>query len=142
MAPRWRANTHGCVRKAVFLGFDAMHAFLCGKRLSGSPHKIASCMAFGNPTWLHFVKVLGAKLKPNWQKSARKVDQKKYKNYNILDRSWTDLWWTLACITSTPKGVRRSGFWSSLGGLGYSWLLFGPRLTPDLSKILQAGLCR
>ena len=43
------------------------------------------------PTWLHFGRVLGAKLEPSWHQIAPKVDPKSdQKNDHLFDGLWMD----------------------------------------------------
>ena len=64
------------------------------------------------PTWLHFGRVLGTKLKPSWHQIASKVDAKRYqKNDHLLDRSWEQFSWILASIWE-PRWSPKPLSWS------------------------------
>ena len=93
-----------------------------------------ACLPFGwllKPTWLHFGKVLGAKLAPSWHQIAPKIDPKnKLKKYHILDQLRTDFWWILASNFDVQGGPTNQVLEPMLA-LG---AILGPRWPPELSK--------
>ena len=86
------------------------------------------------PTWLHFGRVWGAKLEPNWHQIALKVDPKSNtKNDHLLDRPKIHFLRILA-PTCPPRGG-----WKCLSFLYISALgaLLGPSWAQDRPKPLQ-----
>ena len=89
------------------------------------------------PIWLHFGRVLGAKLEPRSHQIAPQVDPKNdQKNDHLLDGSWDRFWLILAPTWGGPGG--------SVGGpsgyfLATFWLL-GPSWPPDPPRTPPRGL--
>ena len=86
--------------------------------------------SISEPTWLHFGRVLGAKLGPNWHKIASKLDPKNDQKMNIFwialgsgfSRFWAPRW--------PPIGGQNFHFSAPFSLLGASWGQDGPKTPP------------
>ena len=88
--------------------FQFLHTFcyfgyVMSKIALKSTPQLASIL---EPTWLHFGRVLRAKMEPSWQQIAPKIDLQIDKNYPILDRSWDRFCWTLGPNPPPKRGSR------------------------------------
>ena len=82
-------------------------------------------------TWLHFGRILGAKLAASWHQIAPKIGPKnKLKNYHNVDQLWIDFWWILASNFDVQGGPTNQVLEPMLA-LGAT---LGPRWPPELSK--------
>ena len=91
------------------------------------------------PTWLHFGRVLGAKLEPSWYQIVSKVDPKSdTKNDHLLGRPKIDFWRIFAPTCPPRKGGKCLGF-LYIFGLEASWRHLGPKSSPRglLGPILE-----
>ena len=95
---------------------------------------LKSTLQFGSilePTWLHFGRILGAKMGPSWLQMAPKIDpENDTKNDHLLDRLKIDFWSILGPNLAPKKGNHYSlfGLFFALGAL------LGPRCPKDPSK--------
>ena len=100
--PRYRKNIKFSNSSTLFTDFSyfalGMLRYIFNKNGAKIPSKtnvkstpqLASILV---PTWLHFGRVLGAKLEPSWHQIASKADPKNdTKNDHLLDRPNIDIW--------------------------------------------------
>ena len=89
------------------------------------------------PTWLHFGRVLGSKMRPSWTKSLQKSIFKSIRKIIMFrialgtdfSRFWAPTW--------LPRGGPRNHFWRFFGLLEPSWGQDGPKTLPRAHKSPQ-----
>ena len=83
-----------------------------------------------DPTWLHFGRLLEAKMGPSWLQMAPKVDSKNgTKNDHLLDRFKIDFWSILG-PNLAPKRCHSSLHFGAFFALGASWAQDAPKTPP------------
>ena len=84
------------------------------------------------PTWSHFGKVWGVKMRPSWHQIASKMTlQINPKNDHILDRSWDQF----GAPTWLPRGSARNNVSTFFLLLSPSWGQDGPKTPQEPPQI-------